>query len=135
MSKELITATLVTTTDTFEFTTHNPATLNQMWGQVLSEMGQAGIVGEHTSEAGAFTPNAGDGGRTGVGNLSEDNANFQMTFSDGATSDGLSSGSQGGHAVFQSMLFGSDFLPPEIVEAQIDPIYPHDTHVFTIDIL
>jgi hypothetical protein len=132
MTQPLVTATLDTNLGTFTFETAQPATLNQLWGQVLSEMGQAGIVGEHTSSHGFFTPDPGDGGRTGVGNLSSDNPNFQFQFSDGSTSEGLSDGSQGGHALFQSMLFGSDFLPPDIVEAQIDPIYPHSTHVFTV---
>jgi hypothetical protein len=124
-----ITATLDTSVGTFVFETHNPATLNQLWGQVLSEMGQAGIVGEHTSAHGAFISQP----RDGVGNVSMDNESFQFDFANAVDDPGtLSAGSQGGHALFQSMLFGSDFLPPDIVEATIDPIYPESNHVFTV---
>jgi hypothetical protein len=132
MTDQLITATLETREGTFTVETHNPATLNQIWGQVLSGMAQAGIVGEHSSSHGVFTPDPGDGGRTGVGNLSTDNDSFQFNFSDGTTSDGLSDGSQGGHALFQAMLFGAPFIPPDAAEASIDPIYPESSGSFTV---
>jgi hypothetical protein len=128
MPPQTMTATIDTVEGSFTFETHNPATLNQIWGQVLSEMGQAGIVGEHTSAHGAFISQP----RDGVGNVSMDAERFQFDIDGGDNYSGLSDGSQGGHALFQSMLFGSDGLPPDIVEAQIEPIYPHDSGAFTV---
>ncbi len=103
----------------YTFTAENAANINRFWGEIANTLGQSGIMGEHTSEAGAFTPNAGDGGRTGVGNLSNDNPDFSNLALDSNTN--LADGGQGLHALYQAALLGGDDLPPGIVEGTIGP--------------
>jgi hypothetical protein len=110
---------------TYTFTADNAANVNRFWGDIASDLGNAGIMGEHTSAAGAFTPDPGDGGRTGVGNLSRDNPDFQNLELDSNTN--LADGGQGLHGVYQAALLGSDELPPGIVEATLDPIVVEST--------
>src|SRR5918994_4295700 len=105
----------------FEFT--NPAQINQAWGQIIAHMGQEGIMGEHSSSHGAFTPNSGDGGRDGVGNSSNDNPRFDNPESDAVN---VSVGGNGIHGVFQALRFGDPF-PGDIVEETILPFTP-DLH-------
>ena len=70
-----------------EFTFTNPAQINQAWGQIIAHMGQEGIMGDHSSSHGAFTPDpflpdgtvdphTSDPSRDGVGNASEDDPRF-----------------------------------------------------------
>ena len=86
------------------------ATLNHCWGDIASQVGQSGIMGEHSSAAGTFTPDPGDGGRTGVGNVSKN-------FGD------LSAGSQGTHAIVNGGRIGADSLPDDIPEAGVGPFF------------
>jgi hypothetical protein len=58
-----------------EFT--NPATLNQFWGEIALLLGEAGIMGEHSSNQGVFTPDPRDAGCAGVGNMSKTYPSFQ----------------------------------------------------------
>jgi hypothetical protein len=65
------------------------ATLNHCWGQITKEFqafGEPGL-GEHASSHSPFTPDPGEGGRRGVGNVSKEDH--------GALSDG----GQGLHAI------------------------------------
>jgi hypothetical protein len=105
---------------TVEVTASNPAQLNQLWGGTSSQLGQTGIMGEHSSSHGVFTPDPGDGGRDGVGNVTKDNEDFQNPEGDG---NNLSQGGQGLHALFQSVRLGDPRLPPS-VEADAEPILP-----------
>ena len=101
---------------------HNPAALNALWGVAASNLGKEGIMGVHSSEAGFFTPNAGDGGRDGVGNSSQDNPNFQ--FPDGVDAPGGgTAGLNGLHGVFQSLRLGPG-LPPGAIESTLAPFLP-----------
>jgi len=117
-------------TDTFHFV--NPAQLNQAWGSVASQLAQTGIMGEHTSAAGAFTPDPGDGGRQGVGNVSTSDPDFVPV---GQDSISLSGGAQGMHATYNGALLGGDELPPGVIEGTIDPIIPHLHGSASVDIL
>lgn len=110
-------------TVTFTFT--NDAQLNQMWGNIASQFGQSGTMGEHTSEAGVFTPDAGEGGRAGVGNLSNDDVRFDNPDAESQTN--LADGGNGLHAVFQAARLGDPNLPDGAVEATIGPFFP-ETH-------
>lgn len=86
------------------------ATLNHCWGDIASQVAQSGIMGEHSSAAGTFTPDPGDGGRTGVGNVSKN-------FGD------LSDGSQGTHAIVNGGRLGADSLPDDIPESTVGPFF------------
>lgn len=100
----------------------NPAQLNQMWGSIASQMGGSGIMGEHSSSHGTFTPDPGDGGRQGVGNLSKDDVRFDNPLTDGGPN--VSDGGQGLHAVFQASRLGDPNLPPGAIEATVGPFEP-----------
>jgi len=63
------------------------ATLNHCWGDIAADVGRAGLMGEHSNAASPFTPDPGEGGRRGVGNVSKED------FGD------LSAGGQGQHAI------------------------------------
>jgi hypothetical protein len=105
-------------------TADNPAQLNQFWGSVNSQLAQTGIHGEHTSAAGAFTPDPGDGGRAGVGNLSKTDEDFINP--QGSHNVNTADGGNGLHAAYNGSLLGHpELLPPGVVEATIDPIFPH----------
>ena len=84
------------------------ATLNACWGDIASQVARSGIMGQHSSSHGLFTPDPGEGGRTGVGNVSKN-------FGD------LSSGAQGTHAIVNGGRLGADSLPPDIPEANVGP--------------
>jgi hypothetical protein len=76
------------------------ATMNQCWGETTQQFaqvddGQAGL-GEHSSDPPGFTP--GEGGRDGVGNVSEDDPDFGGL--------DLSEGAQGAHANFVGAQMG-----------------------------
>jgi hypothetical protein len=103
---------------TFEFT--NPAQINQAWGQIIAHMGQEGIMGEHSSSHGFFTPDPGEGGRDGVGNSSNDDIRFDNPDSDAVN---VSVGGNGIHGVFQALRFGDPF-PVDIPEGDLDPFTP-----------
>ena len=105
-------------------TAHNPATLNSLWGVAASNLAQNGIMGEHSSEAGFFTPNAGDGGRQGVGNASKDNGPFQNPEGEG---NNLADGGQGLHGLLQSLRLGPG-LPPAAVESTLQPFLPQSNN-------
>jgi hypothetical protein len=79
------------------------ATLNHCWGQVTKEFqafGEPGL-GEHANAASPFTPDPGEGGRRGVGNVSkEDHAP-------------LSEGGQGVHAIAVAPESIQESLPEE----------------------
>lgn len=85
------------------------ATLNHCWGQLASHLGKNGIMGLHSSAHGAFTPNPGDGGRKGVGNVSKEEHGD------------LSAGGQGIHAISVGSLLGASFTAG-LPEGSIDPI-------------
>jgi hypothetical protein len=75
------------------------ATFNQCWGETTQQFaqvddGQPGL-GEHSSDPPGFTP--GEGGREGVGNVSEDDPRF---------GEELSEGGQGAHANFVGAQMG-----------------------------
>jgi hypothetical protein len=69
------------------------ATFNQCWGQTTEEFAQMSDsqpgIGEHSQDPPGFEP--GEGGREGVGNVSEDDPDFGTP---------LSEGGQGVHANF-----------------------------------
>jgi hypothetical protein len=71
------------------------ATLNQCWGELTKQFqafGKPGL-GEHANADSGFTPDPGDGGRRGVGNVSKED------FDDIGLGDiDLSDGAQGVHA-------------------------------------
>jgi hypothetical protein len=100
---------------------NNPAQLNAMWGGTVKQLGQSGIMGEHSSSHGVFTPDPGDGGREGVGNLSKTDEDFQNPEGTGTTN--LSDGGQGLHGLYQGVRLGEPGLPPG-VEADASPILP-----------
>src|SRR4029077_18951115 len=110
-SRMTVTTTIHTNLGDITVESQNAANLNSFWGGIASQLAQSGIMGEHTSEAGAFTPNAGDGGRQGVGNLSKDDPRFDNPTADSQTN--LADGGQGFHAVFQAARLGDPaHLPP-----------------------
>jgi hypothetical protein len=79
------------------------ATFNRCWGQTTKEFAALGGeehpgLGEHSSSPPGFEP--GEGGRDGVGNVSEDDPRFGTE---------LSAGGQGVHANFVGAQMG---LPP-----------------------
>jgi hypothetical protein len=63
------------------------ASLNRCWGDIASDVGSAGLMGEHSSAHSPFTPDPGEGGRRGVGNVSKEDFGP------------LSEGGQGQHAI------------------------------------
>jgi hypothetical protein len=65
------------------------ATLNHCWGQITKEFQASGEpgLGEHASSHSPFTPDPGEGGRRGVGNVSKEDHGD------------LSEGGQGMHAI------------------------------------
>jgi hypothetical protein len=97
-------------------------------------MAGAGIMGEHSSSHGVFTPDPGEGGRVGVGNSSKDDPRFQLDFDDPSVvnNNGNGGGSQGGHAIFQAQRFGDPNLPPGAIEGTIDPIVPQSHSNVTV---
>lgn len=120
-----------TTIGDYTFHYSNPAQLNQLWGQIIAELGDLGVMGEHSSAAGAFTPDPGDGGRAGAGNVSMDNLRFQFPDGD-LTDNNLADGGQGLHAVFQAARLGDPNLPPEIIEATIGPLFAESNGQITV---
>lgn len=79
------------------------ATLNKCWGQVTKEFqafGEPGM-GEHASAHSPFTPDPGEGGRRGVGNVTKEEH--------GA----LSEGGQGMHAINVAPSSIQESLPKE----------------------
>jgi hypothetical protein len=99
----------------------NPATQNRCWGFVASEFARAepGAMGKHSSSHGFFTPDPGEGGRRGVGNVSkEDHTTPELV----GTGQALAEGAQGQHADDVGNLLGADFIPDSEIEAQLDPI-------------
>jgi hypothetical protein len=70
------------------------ATLNHCWGQVTKEFQAVGDpgLGDHASSHSPFTPDPGEGGRRGVGNVSKEDFGGDLT---GANGDGA----QGEHAI------------------------------------
>ena len=63
-------------------------------------------------------PIPGEGGRTGVGNLSKDNPNFQPPDEFVLSESSLSAGSQGLHALFQAARLGDPALPDGSAEEE-----------------
>ena len=96
---------------------HNPAMLNALWGVAASNLATQGIMGEHSSRPASSRPNAGDGGRQGVGNVSKDDPNF---LNPEGVGNNLADGGQGLHGLFQSLRLGPG-LPPGAVEARWSP--------------
>jgi hypothetical protein len=84
------------------------ATGNRAWGDISSQVARSGIMGEHSSSHGTFTPDPGEGGRTGVGNVSK-------SFGE------LSDGAQGTHAIVNGSRLGSDSLPEGSIESTVGP--------------
>lgn len=116
--------TFQTTLGAVTITAKNPAQLNSFFGSIASQLGQSGIMGEHSSSHGVFTPDPGDGGRAGVGNTSKKVAAFQNPE---GTGNPLSDGAQGLHALFQALRLGDpDALPPGAVEGTVGPFIPRD---------
>lgn len=74
------------------------ANINRCWGELAAHMGQNGIMGKHSSSHGFFTPDPGEGGRRGVGNVSKEEHGP------------LPEGGQGHHAIEVGHLLGADFL-------------------------
>ncbi len=70
------------------------AKLNRCWGQVTKEFqafGEPGM-GDHASAHSPFTPDPGEGGRRGVGNVSKEDHGDPLV-------NGLGDGAQGKHAI------------------------------------
>lgn len=84
------------------------AKLNRCWGELAAHMGQHGIMGKHSSAHGFFTPDPGEGGRRGVGNVSKEDHGP------------LSEGGQGLHAIEVGHLLGAPFFS-HLPEGQIPP--------------
>lgn len=99
----------------------NPAQLNQMWGSIASQLGGAGIMGQHTNANAQFISQP----RDGVGNVSNDDPRFDNPMFE--SQNNLSDGGNGLHAVFQAARLGSPALPPGSVEASVGPFFP-DAH-------
>src|SRR5215204_5491865 len=121
MAQPTGTATITTNLGDETFTFVNPAQINQAWGNIASQLGELGVMGEHSSAAGVFTPNPGDGGRQGVGNVSQDDLRFLPDGAEAGTGDALANGAQGFHAVFQAARLGDPHLPGDSVEETIGP--------------
>ena len=79
------------------------ATLNHCWGQITKQFQASGEpgLGEHASSHSPFTPDPGEGGRRGVGNVSKEDH--------GA----LSEGGQGMHAIAVAPSSIQSSLPEE----------------------
>jgi hypothetical protein len=122
MAQPSVTTTIPTSEGELTFECVNTANLNVFWGDLVDELAQSGIMGEHSSAAGAFTPDPGDGGRRGVGNVSMED--FAPDGTVAGTGDALAGGAQGFHATFNASLLGSPDLPPDIVEATVGPFFP-----------
>jgi hypothetical protein len=136
MAQPSTTSTISTVQGDQTFESVNPANLNQFWGDIASQLGMLGIMGEHSAESGTFTPNAGDGGRTGVGNLSKDDPRFLPEDATAGTGDALANGAQGFHAVFQAARLGDPNLPPDSVESTVGPLFPDPNgNVTAVDLL
>lgn len=106
--------------ETFVFV--NEAQVNQAWGSIASQVAQTGEMGAHSSEAGTFTPDAGDGGRAGVGNTSVSDEDFVPV---GQEETSTGSGANGYHASYNANLLGDpDTVPPGAVEGEIGPFEP-----------
>jgi hypothetical protein len=116
--------------DTFHFV--NPAQINQIWGDMASNLGNAGVMGEHTSSHGVFTPDPGDGGRQGVGNVSRSDPDFVPV---GQTSTDQAHGANGLHATYNAALLGGPEVPPGAVEATVGPFLPDPHGSLSVDIL
>ena len=117
-----VTTTIHTNLGDITVESQNAANINSFWGSIAHQMGQSGIMGEHSSAAGTFTPNPGDGGRQGVGNLSKDDPRFDNPGADSNTN--LADGGQGFHATFQAARLGDPNLPPGAIEATVGPFFP-----------
>src|SRR5215207_2170140 len=87
MAQSTETATIETNLGDIDLQFVNDAQINQLWGDITSQIGQEGAMGDHSSAQGAFTPDpfAPDGtadpsisdpARDGVGNSTMDNPNF-----------------------------------------------------------
>lgn len=116
---------------TFTFT--NPAQLNRFWGDIASQLGALGVMGEHSSAHGVFTPDPGDGGRQGVGNLSKTDLRF-LNPDEIDPVNNLAVGGQGLHAVFQAARLGAAGLPPDAIETSIGPLFPDPNGPVTFDV-
>jgi hypothetical protein len=125
--------------DEVVLTFKNPAQLNQMWGSIASQVGQSGIMGEHSSAHGRFTPDpfpdphTSEPARDGVGNASKTNTNFQnpdLTLVDNP----LSEGAQGLHGLFQGVRLGDADLGA-IPEAEVGPFLPEPHGNVTVDVV
>jgi hypothetical protein len=114
---------------------NNPAQLNSLWGSTVSTLGSLGIMGEHSSSHGTFTPDPGTGGRTGVGNLSKDDPDFHNPVGEG---NNLSQGGSGLHGIYQSVRLGEPGLPPG-VEADASPFLAEarnpNVHITPVDFI
>jgi hypothetical protein len=103
--------------------------LNQLWGNISSQVAQEGAMGEHSSAHGTSTlepfSDPLDPSRDGVGNVSKNR--FEPPGTEEGTGDALAGGAQGLHAVLQGALLGSPTLPQTSIEAQIGPLLS-DTH-------
>ena len=90
------------------------ATLNHCWGQITKEFqafGEPGM-GDHASAHSNFTPDPGEGGRRGVGNVSkEDHGDPEV--------NGLGDGAQGAHAIDVAPSSIQDSLPEECQETEV----------------
>lgn len=100
----------------FAFTTTSAlaapeAKINRCWGELAAHMGQNGVMGKHSSAHGFFTPDPGEGGRRGVGNVSKEEHGP------------LSEGGQGLHAIEVGHLLGAPFLKRlGLPEGDVEPI-------------
>ena len=124
MARTPVTTTIHTNLGDITVESTNAANLNSFWGGIASDLGNAGIMGEHSSSHGTFTPDPGDGGRQGVGNLSKTDPRFDNPTGDSQTN--LADGGQGFHAVFQAARLGDPNLPPGAVEATVGPFFPEE---------
>lgn len=115
------TTTLETDNGDVAFVFVNEAQVNQAWGSIASQVAQTGEMGAHSSEAGAFTPDAGTGGRAGVGNTSISDEDFVPN---GQESTSTGTGANGYHATYNGQLLSGDEIPPDVVEAEIGPFTP-----------
>lgn len=78
----------------------NPAAKNQLWGCLASTFAQSetGAMGNHSSAHSRFTPDPGEGGRRGIGNVSKED------HSDLEGGQALANGAQGDHALRNNAL-------------------------------
>jgi hypothetical protein len=79
----------------------SPATNNVCWGKGAKHLAASGIMGQHSSAHGAFTPDPGES-RLGVGTVSKQNHGDPEE-----PGGGLSQGAQGQHAVDVGAVLGS----------------------------